>query len=371
MAVFCFVDRADAHSIWSIVDSIAQKLLENGNSVIYLRLTESSQVGNRQVPDGVKNIEVLVGSRGRFYNLISHNFAFSKSLYKILTREEVDVLHTNFAVPGIVSRVVGWFCRVPVVVSTQHELYRSMSFHLRVGVKVSKRFCSAVIYVSDQVKKSFDECGAGYKKSLVIRNGIDYSRICRSVAPPQSITSHRPRVVCPGRFVSVKGQQTLIRAWPSIIQFFPNAELVLPGMGPDESYLKGLCVEVGAQDSIIFPGWMSHGDLISMVANSDLVVVPSDGTQEGFGLVVAEAMALGVPVVCSNIPVFKEVADVAAHYFTVGNFEELAAVVVRAMKDELHTLEKVSIGKSRVARKFDNKKMANHYMALYNELMSS
>ena len=66
-------------------------------------------------------------------------------------------------------------------------------------------------------------------------------------------------------------------------------------------------------ERILFPGYLPHQDLATLIANGAGVVFPS--LYEGFGLPVIEAMAMGVPVACSNITSLPEVAADAAILF--------------------------------------------------------
>lgn len=100
-----------------------------------------------------------------------------------------------------------------------------------------------------------------------------------------------------GRLAEKKGVTYLIKAMDYI-----DANLVIVGQGPLENSLKNQAQKYGQK--IKFLGAKTHEELKTIYASADLFVAPSitaqDGDQEGFGLVMLEAMASGLPVVASR-----------------------------------------------------------------------
>ncbi|KKU12063.1 MAG: Glycosyl transferase group 1 [Parcubacteria group bacterium GW2011_GWC2_45_7] len=109
------------------------------------------------------------------------------------------------------------------------------------------------------------------------------------------------------------------------------------------------------QDHVLHLGWTSREQYFELLKNAALLMLPSFG--EGFGLPVLEAMAAGVPVVCSAIPALHEVGGEAAYYVDSQNSEDIA----RGMAEVLHNTklrqEMISKGKER-AREFSWDKAA-------------
>ncbi len=86
------------------------------------------------------------------------------------------------------------------------------------------------------------------------------------------------------------------------------------------------------QDRVVFPQFAADEDLPALYAMATLFVYPS--LYEGFGLPVAEAMACGAPVVCSNASSIPEVAGNAALYFDPHNVSGMTDTIARALMDE-------------------------------------
>ncbi|SDK79045.1 Glycosyltransferase involved in cell wall bisynthesis [Franzmannia pantelleriensis] len=368
LSKYCFVDRENAHSIWSLIDNIASALISQSNQVFYFRFCDQSQRVGRTVPHGVKVIDIFVPVKRSRFSLITQHRVFTRALSRFLTQECVDVLHTHFAIPSIVSRWMGEKAGVPVILSTQHELYGSMNPYLRLGLRITQHYCDAVVYVSEQVEKSYHPISGLARRELVIKNGINLLDV-QLQNSSLSDFGNSPHIICAGRFVPVKGQLTLLEALPKVLESFPAARLCLAGDGPDKSALHARCQALGIIDSVEFPGWLPKDEMLDRAEGSSLMVVPSDGSQEGFGLVVAEAMALGVPLVCTDIPVFREVAGDTVCYFPVADADILADVIVKVLSHPESTNRRVNKALQRVEKYFDQRDMVDQYLSLYKDLL--
>jgi len=108
--------------------------------------------------------------------------------------------------------------------------------------------------------------------------------------------------------------------------------LVLPGYHTaHESELRRQAQGLGLAEDVRFPAWVSGEDLEGLWALTSAFVFPS--LYEGFGLPVLEAMARGVPVVCSNASSLPEIAGDAALLFDPRDETAIAAAVLRVLRD--------------------------------------
>ena len=99
-----------------------------------------------------------------------------------------------------------------------------------------------------------------------------------------------------GRLRYYKGLDNLIRALPAI-----PARLLVVGIGPMEEEWKALAADTGAGDKISWLGEVPDVDLPAFYHLADLFVLPASHPSEAFGLVQVEAMAAGLPVVCTEL----------------------------------------------------------------------
>ncbi len=141
----------------------------------------------------------------------------------------------------------------------------------------------------------------------VLPNVVDGARIRRAVARHHRPRSPRFRVAFAGRLVAKKDPLTAIRA-VARLQRSVDCELVVVGDGP---LMRDCRAEAQGLRRVSFLGALSHDDLLSELSGSDVIVLPSrvlaSGDTETFGVVVAEAAALGVPAIVSSAGGLTEV----------------------------------------------------------------
>jgi glycosyltransferase involved in cell wall biosynthesis len=172
--------------------------------------------------------------------------------------------------------------------------------------------------------------------------GIDVERFrtaARPVSPPQEHV-----LISPGRLVWEKGHQDVMRAMTAlrngIVTPAPGAEvrLLIVGSGPEKQRLRAYAEELRLGSAVEFRA-VSYDDMPALYAGSSCMILASLSNARGeryfgdlphlfweeqFGLVLAEAMAAGLPVVASSSGAIPEVAGPSAEYFVPGDWVGLA-----------------------------------------------
>ena len=114
-----------------------------------------------------------------------------------------------------------------------------------------------------------------------------------------------PLVAFVGRLIDWKGVDDLLTAVALVAQTLPGVTLVVAGSGPLREQLETRATETGIADRVHFAGWLDRAEVTALQAAADVVSVPSrtaaDGSREAQGLSVVESMALGRPVVASDV----------------------------------------------------------------------
>ncbi len=112
-----------------------------------------------------------------------------------------------------------------------------------------------------------------------------------------------------------KNQALLVRALPHLPE---DVRIVLAGHAePYEATVRGLAMELGVADRVVFTEWVDDRALEGLWSVASVAAFPT--LAEGFGLPLLEAMARGVPVAASDIPVFRETAGTWPRYFNPGS----------------------------------------------------
>jgi glycosyltransferase involved in cell wall biosynthesis len=120
-----------------------------------------------------------------------------------------------------------------------------------------------------------------------------------------------PYVFYLGQWKAYKNLPMLLEAFKLVRSTHPNAQLVIAGDDPRHPEVRQLAAGL-PEDSVVLPGRLPESAVPDLYRGAAVVVLPSKA--EGFGLPVIEAMACGVPVICSDLPVLRELADGVATF---------------------------------------------------------
>lgn len=136
-----------------------------------------------------------------------------------------------------------------------------------------------------------------------------------------------------GRLVGGKGFDHLINSFAQAVEQVPDLALAIFGEGPDREMLQQTIDQLGMQGRIFLPG--HRDDLDRLYRGFDWVLIPS--RSEGLGLVLQEAVLAGVPVLASNLAVFREQLGSAGRYAQVGDERDwVRAIVECTLADGRH-----------------------------------
>lgn len=131
-----------------------------------------------------------------------------------------------------------------------------------------------------------------------------------------------------GRLDFLKGHHLMITALPAVIAKVPQFKLEIVGDGVEMGRLKNLAKALGVENSVVFHGRTSR--VIDIEIQWDVFLFASNET-EGMGIALAEALALGLPVVVSDTQVMREVVGASGVYFKNGDAESLSAAIIECV----------------------------------------
>jgi len=144
-----------------------------------------------------------------------------------------------------------------------------------------------------------------------------------------------------------KNLKTLLDAYENIYKKTGVSLVLVGGKGwKDDALLNQIKSLQDKNFPVISTGYVSDEDKFALFKNATIYIQPSH--YEGFGMPILEAMALGTPVVCSDIPVFHETAENSAVYFDQTSSSELASKVTELLNNpgKLENLKKMAIQRS-------------------------
>jgi len=172
----------------------------------------------------------------------------------------------------------------------------------------------------------------------------------------------------PANFWQHKNHEMLLTAFNSARQknLPASIKLVCTGAaGAHQSWLQSVVKAMGLSDTIIFPDYVTDEELALLLSQSLALIFPS--LYEGFGLPIAEAMALGVPIACSNTTSLPEVAGDAALLFDPRRPTDIADAIIAVATDKTLRKRLMQAGKTRALEFCDMPRMADEYWQLFED----
>jgi glycosyltransferase involved in cell wall biosynthesis len=129
-------------------------------------------------------------------------------------------------------------------------------------------------------------------KTSLFHNAVIRGELIRTATPP--LRTGPPTVIYAGRLEPFKGVFLCLRA----LALLPGWRLVVCGSGNDEQRMQRLALRLGVSDRVYWLGWLSQEEVLNRMAEADVFLFAS--MHEEAGAVIAEARAVGLPVVCLN-----------------------------------------------------------------------
>jgi len=219
-------------------------------------------------------------------------------LKKILVEEKIEIIHSHTRITQVMGQCARQKFGIPYV-STCHGYFRN-----RLSRKIASCWGDKVIAISEAVAQHLrEDFHIEENRIVLIRNGIDL-QLFKSMGQCERDKKRKefkldggPLIGMIARLSDVKGQDILIHAMAHISKEMPQAKLLLIGKGKMEDELKNLTEKLHLRDQVIFHSTVDYTpDFLPIF---DIIVTPS--RQEGLGLSVLEAQAVGIPIVASNV----------------------------------------------------------------------
>ncbi len=200
----------------------------------------------------------------------------------------------------------------------------------------------------------------------VISHGVELIASSRRSWP----ALNPPVIVFQGRLVSTKGTRVLLEAAAILRAQHRSFELIIIGDGPERTKLQEFAREMQLSSCIRFTGHLDTTEVESILATASAVVVPSLAG-EVFGLVIAENMSRGLPVIASDLGAFKEVLGDAGLTFRVGDANDLAQQLTKFLNDSTRASSVGAKARQRVADCYSREGMIKAHAQLYREVYDS
>ena len=301
-------------------------------------------------------------------------------LYFLIRKGRYDIVHCHTSKGGFIGRLAARLAKVRVIIYSPHgDIFEGYFGKIKTRFfiwleRFSARFTDKIITLTKSGIEPYIKAGIGQKSQFdYIYNGVDVERLRKRkvdrIQKRQEIGVENDcfLVVTAGRLVPVKGHTYLITALAQVITAIPNIRLVFLGDGELRGELLGQVKTLGLEKQVLFPGMRS--DVPEIISCSDLFVLPS--VNEGFGVVLLEAMAMRCPIVATNVGGVPEVVLDGETGILVppGDPVPLARGIIQLLKDPSIALKMAECGYQRLKACFDIRETVSKTEHLYKELL--
>ena len=302
--------------------------------------------------------------------------ALSSKIVDVVKKHKIDVLHVHYAIPHAYAAYMGKKMladdgiHIPMITTlhgTDITLVGSHPFYKK-AVQFSINHSEYVTAVSHSLKAGRERLFDIEKDIEVIPKFIDHNKFkfkdvpCEKgqIAPDdQLIITHI------SNFRPLKRVIDILKVFKKVNEKL-NVKLLMVGDGPEKVRAVRYSKANGLDTSVLFLG--KSNEIDEILCFTDLFILPSE--QESFGLAALEAMAHGVPVVCSDVGGLPEVVEegFSGYLCPVGDIGTMTERSIHILEDpERHKQFKRQAYQS--SQKYDINKVVSHYESLYQKAL--
>jgi phosphatidylinositol alpha-mannosyltransferase len=325
-------------------------------------------VGDRFIPIGRPRSIPASGSICR----ISISLWLAPRIKEVLAREKFDIIHLHEPFMPMLCSAVLRFSETANV-GTFHAYHGSPGYNfgwpisalilyrrrrkLMGKIAVSK---SAMNFASNHIPGRYN----------IIPNGVDLEHFTPDVAPIEKFRDGKVNILFVGRLEKRKGLDYLLKAYRQVKAKVPESRLIVVGPGTRLRKKYEKQVRRNGLADVVFAGYTSYDELPRYYKTADIFCTPATG-QESFGIVLLEAMAVGTPVVATNIDGYAGVMTQGKEGLLVPPKDDtgLARALLSLMSDEPLRRQMGARGLV-TAQQYDWKKIARQVFELYIKVLS-
>jgi phosphatidylinositol alpha-mannosyltransferase len=325
-------------------------------------------IGDRFIPIGRPRPIPASGSICR----ITLSLWLAPRIKKVLAREKFDIIHLHEPfMPMLCSAVLRY--SETANVGTFHAYHGSPGYNF--GWPISaiilyrrRRKLMGKIAVSRPAMNFASKHVPGHYD--IIPNGVDLEHFTPDVAPIERFRDGKVNILFVGRLEKRKGLDHLLKAYRQVKAKVPESRLIVVGPGTRLRKKYEKHVRRSGLKDVVFAGYTSYDELPRYYKTADIFCTPATG-RESFGIVLLEAMAVGTPVVATNIDGYAGVMTQGKEGLLVPPKDdtELARALLSLMSDEPLRRQMGARGLV-TAQQYDWKKIARQVFELYIKVLS-
>lgn len=340
--------------------ALADQFSAMGHKVLVIFLSGESAISPSRADVKVIGIGMKKTPRSFLFSLIM--------VKKLLLNFHPDVVHSHMVHANIFARLLRLICKIPRLICTAHSINEGGCLRM-LGYRLTDGLADLSTNVSQEAVQAFLASGAAKSgRMIAMYNGIDENEFKFSASARYrtrqelGVDDDMPLLLAVGRLIEAKDYPNLLHAFARVSVIYPGSRLAIVGVGSLLLELQALSFELGVSSRVLFLGL--RRDIPALMSASDLFVLSS--AWEGFGLVVAEAMACKRMVVATDCGGVREVMGDTGILVPPRNPSALSEAIELTLK--LSETDRDSRGEAarlRVVNNYTLSKVAGRWLELY------
>lgn len=298
------------------------------------------------------------------------------SLPTLILSTRPDILHCHLIPSNIIAKPIGSLLGVHLVINHDHtnDPHRIDNKVLLALDKSTNRFARHIIAVAAACRNFLIQHESiPQEKITLVPNAIDLRRFspstidrCESRAtlglPPEA-----PVIAGVGRLNPQKNFSLFLEIAAAVSAEIPNARFLLAGEGPEEALLREQSRRLGLAERVVFAGYIP--DTRVVYSASDILLMPS--RFEGLPMTLLEAMAMGLPVVASNLDGIAEVITDAREGFLAdpGHASVFTSRILQLLRDPSLASRIAAAARAKIETNHSVEKMTSAVEAIYDRFL--
>ncbi len=289
--------------------------------------------GDRFIPIGKPRPIPTGGSIAR----VTISLRLASTIKAVLSKEKFDIVHLHEPFMPMLCSAVLRFSNAPNI-GTFHACGGKPGYDFgrpisTIMLKRRARKLDGRIAVSKAAMEFANKYVPG--DYTIIPNGVDFEHFSPEVPPIDQFVDDKLNILFVSRLEKRKGLNYLLEAYKQVKGEIPNSRLIIVGPGTRLRHKYEKWVRRNGVKDVVFVGYVSYDELPRYYKIADIFCVPATG-RESFGIILLEAMAVGKPIVATNIEGYAGlVADgVEGLLVPPKNKEQLAQALISLATDD-------------------------------------
>jgi len=304
------------------------------------------------------------GGLGNLFRLLSGIFR----AWRLICSGNIDAIETFTHHSNLIGLPLAWLCGVPVRIATHHGRIHNFPVLLQKlhSWMINWGIATQLVAVTEPTRQAAIDEGIQATRIGVIQNGVQISNVSQEIKDRIRTELEIPLdgkcLISVGRLAPEKGHAVLIEAFSHIAAGFPSMHLMLAGGGALMDELRSQAQARGFSDRIHFLG--VRNNIPELLAASDLFILPS--YSEGLPMALLEALAMGIPTVCTAVGGIPTVIQDSKTGRLVPPNDPviMAKVIAELLNDESQCQKLSQAGKLLIEEKYSVESMCRKYEQL-------